>query len=422
MIGPIVVHLWRRHRAERVRFPSLRFVPAARPAALRAGTPSDLVLLLVRTLTILMAVAAVARPLLVTEARVDRWNRATARVLVVDVSESMRGKETLVADAAAGARDAEWLARVDDANLASGILRAASLLRDAPPARREIVAISDFQQGALAPDVLDGVPSSVGVWFAPVGTLPPERSVAGATLMTTSGAMAQVIRLEGPLTSVSSRTVTAPAAGLRLETGDRDLAAAADLMAVIARAGAPAADPTQPMTVVFEGAPPRTAAPLQSRWMWQTVASVMRDRDLIAAVETASAHDASGREGEWLVLFRDERGRPLVGAGAAGAELVLDVHAAPHAYLSAAVVRAALTARATPLADASREAEVERVPAADLQRWSRPAPPVGESIWRTTNLSDARWCWAAVLALMAIEAVIRRSATPSASDVQTHAA
>src|SRR5262245_40360517 len=59
---PIVIHLLRMHRADRVPFPSLRFVQTSRTAAVRFRLPSDWLLLIVRVAAVAFAVAAIAGP------------------------------------------------------------------------------------------------------------------------------------------------------------------------------------------------------------------------------------------------------------------------------------------------------------------------------------------------------------------------
>ena len=48
--------------------------------------------------------------------------------------------------------------------------------------------------------------------------------------------------------------------------------------------------------------------------------------------------------------------------------------------------------------------------AAELTGWSRQAPPVAAEAWRSGHSgveSDNRWCWALVLALLAVESIVR---------------
>ena len=187
LAGPVVVHLLLRHRAPRIRFPSLRFVRASRPAAVRLRLPSDTVLLLIRLAIVALAVFALAQPLLFTRARVSAWNARTARAVVVDSSESMRPLESLSAEAARAERgSAAFTFEIADGNLGKGMLRAAEALRHAPPARGEIVVVSDFQWGSIRPSDLQMIPPEIGLRFIRVGTDGMKRrtqavSVVGAT-------------------------------------------------------------------------------------------------------------------------------------------------------------------------------------------------------------------------------------------------
>ena len=91
---------------------------------------------------------------------------------------------------------------------------------------------------------------------------------------------------------------------------------------------------------------------------------------------------------------------------------MIDVEAPPSALLSAAVVRAALTARYGSVA--RPEEEIQRMTAAELTGWSREPLPVAADAWRSGSaglLSDARWCWALALVLLAVESAVRRRKT-----------
>ena len=87
---PVLVHLLRTHRAERIMFPSLRFVAPSRTAAVRFRPPTDTLLLLLRLAIVAAAVFALARPVIVTAARQRTWNGRTVRAIVVDTSAAMR--------------------------------------------------------------------------------------------------------------------------------------------------------------------------------------------------------------------------------------------------------------------------------------------------------------------------------------------
>ena len=83
---PILIHLLRTRQAERIPFPSLRFVLPSETAAVRLRLPADWLLLLVRLAIVAAAVTAVAGPVIVTPSRVRAWNARTARAVIVDTS------------------------------------------------------------------------------------------------------------------------------------------------------------------------------------------------------------------------------------------------------------------------------------------------------------------------------------------------
>ena len=123
LAGPVLVHLLLRHRADRVPFPSLRFVRPSRTAAVRVRLPSDLALLLLRMAIVALAVAALARPLVVAGPRLAAWNARIARAIVVDVSDSMKTGSALseAAEAAkAEGQAAVFAERIDAARPQSG--------------------------------------------------------------------------------------------------------------------------------------------------------------------------------------------------------------------------------------------------------------------------------------------------------------
>ena len=83
---PILVHLFGRRVAKRQLFSSLRLLRDAKPTPATRSRPSDVLLLVLRCLTIAAAVAALAQPLWTG----DGERRAVARVILIDSSTSMR--------------------------------------------------------------------------------------------------------------------------------------------------------------------------------------------------------------------------------------------------------------------------------------------------------------------------------------------
>jgi hypothetical protein len=380
------------------------------------------------------AVAALAQPLLLARPRLAAWNARTARAIVVDVSDSMRTSVDALSEAADAAKaegqGTVYAARIEAATLGSGVLQAVEQLDTAPRARREIVIVSDFQRGALSRGDLDAVPPAIGIRLVQVGAATRERKLRGLVLFHPGPGFpnAQEILLSENTTAVSVVRGSGSREGLSLMSADADNGAIPALERAVASAGAPAPSSEQPLAIGFAGNP-RTAAVRQisATWMLETVLRMQNDRDLLSAcsepvsavVDPGSAgrtQGASNRgDSNWYVLCRDPELRPVVRAAATATHLVLDVEAPPSALLSAAVVRAALTARHGVVA--RPEEEIQRMTAAELTSWSRQAAPVGAGTWRSgwagSGPSDNRWCWALALMLLAVESIVRGRNTGS---------
>ncbi len=323
LAGPVLVHLLLRHRAERVPFPSLRFVRPSRTAAVRLRLPSDLALLLLRMAIVAVAIAAAAQPLLLVPSRLRAWNARMARVIVVDVSDSpstrpndrslragVRNSETAVSEAgdvvSAESQGTVFAARIDAPELGPGVLQAIQALAAAPPARREIVVVSGFQRGALSRADLDAVPPAIGIRLVQVGAATQERRVRGLELFhpgahstpagSGSGAAsskAHEILLSGNTTAVSLVPGSGPREGLRLISRDADEVALPALERTVAAAGAPAPSPDRPMSIRFAGDPRGDAArPISAIWMLETILRMRNDPDLVAACSDSTSGTA----------------------------------------------------------------------------------------------------------------------------------
>ena len=79
---PIAIHLLARDRSRHVPFPSLRFVERTPLSAVARHRLQDIALLLVRMAIVLLAVAALAGPILITPAREAVWATHVARAVV----------------------------------------------------------------------------------------------------------------------------------------------------------------------------------------------------------------------------------------------------------------------------------------------------------------------------------------------------
>lgn len=418
---PVAIHLLQRRRASRIAFPSTRFVRPSRTSAIRLRPPSDLLLLFVRTSMVALAVLACAQPLVLSASRVAAWNDRTARAIVIDTSASMQAPRadgrTAVEDALSAATAeaaAEFSVRLEGGDLREGLRRAVAWLTSAPPARREIVVISDFQHGSLTPGAIEPIEQAIGLRFVRVDGGERRPAVDGATLLQAPGGpqRTQRIQLMPEGTRVQMHTAAGPAAsrdhsavsGLRV-MGDE---AAQRILPMLADAGTPAPDPEQPIAILF---PPAAAPPARgervARWMLATLAGIERDPELSALSREIDATPLAPAEG-WTVLIKDRRSNPLVRAAAVDGELLLQIAAPSSSYVAAAASRAALVSRHGRFDHPERE--ILTIPAGTLSAWTRAPGPVGEGAWRNADVSDARWFWAAALAWLLLEHVLRSRA------------
>ena len=414
LAGPLIVHLLRRHRAERVPFPSLRFVRAAETAAVRFRRPADPWLLLVRAGAIGFAVCALAGPIVLTQARVSHWNSLTARAVIIDTSDSMRepnldgATSERLADEAAQAeiRTASYATRIETASVADGLRRAVAWLSTAPPARREIVVLSDFQRGALSPNALRVVPDGVGRRFVAVGRMPETRSIASAPLLATpTSARPQTMVIARESTSIEvAAAIPAALDGLRvigIDAADPSISRALQTAAV---AGTAAPSKVQPIAVHFANSAeqPPVVSTLKSGWMLVTVLDVMKDPVLASLASAGSS--LTSVSSPWTVVIRRPDGRPLIRAADANGALIFDVADRSDTLFAAAALRAMLNARRRVL-DYS-EQEVATI-SDRIVSWQSAPGPVGADAWRNAARTDARWFWLLALGLLAIEQWLR---------------
>ena len=152
-----------------------------------------------------------AQPLLLAGPRLDAWNGRLARASVVDVSDSMSAAQSEAIDAVKAAEQGTVFAiRIDATALRSGVRQAVERLAASPPARREIVIVSDFQRGALSRADLDAVPAAIGIRLVQVGSAVKERRARGLDLFQPGSALTQEVLFAGPATSVTVRVRLKP--------------------------------------------------------------------------------------------------------------------------------------------------------------------------------------------------------------------
>jgi hypothetical protein len=407
VLGPILIHLLRQPRAVHVPFPSLRFVQPSRTVAARMRRISEPWLLVLRVLIVGAAALALAQPVLLTSARLAAWNARTARAVVLDTSRSMEAPAVAAparaaADAEAGAAFVSTLVEGDD--LSATVARAVAWLHAAPPARREVVVISDFQVGSLSGAVPTVVPESFGLRLVPVGVPATGLTFTGMTRFG-SGAR-QDVRLTMDATEVTWNEADASRAGLRFLP--EQVAGTDPLVRAVTAAGAPAGSVEQPIAIAFATADVPAAMPIEAGWMLNTAVLMARDAELLRAAAASDAPTQWTGDDRWLEMARTRDGRPAVRAAAAGVELIVQVAAAPGDYLSAAALRSALHARHGSVSSAFAGEEVVRLSAADLSALNREAQDVSREAVLRVERSDARWVWLAVLLLLALETWMRR--------------
>jgi hypothetical protein len=422
LVIPVLVHLLLRHRARRVPFPSLRFVRSSRTAAARLRIPSDLLLLLLRLAIISTAVIALAQPLLITPARLGAWNTRIARAILLDRSESMKPlTEAAQRAAATEARSASSAFHIDITILPADLRRAVAMLRSAPPGRREIVVVSDFQVGMLAEADFRDVPEEIGLRFVQVGDAVSEQPVRGIDVLSATGVQRQDLLLSTDATRIR-RLIPQPVTG-----GLSFLfpAASSDdverLRRAVTAAGTPAPSAAEPITVAFaHAAVPADVKALRSGWMVDATLRLKRDMLILEACGRTRPATVLREGHPWHTLFLDRDGRPLVRAAATGDSLLLDIAAPPDAFLAAAVVRGALIARQNSRTRA--DGEVRRMSPADLGALTRPAAPVTGDQTQVGGSSDARWCWTLVLILLILETIVRRQRSVVVEEPRSNAA
>lgn len=422
LAGPVLVHLLLRHRASRVPFPSLRFLRVSRTAAARLRRPSDPALLLLRLAILALAVIALAQPLLLTPPRVAAWNRRIARAILLDVSESMK-PVTGLAEKIAGAetQSAGFAFRLNTTSVAADLRRAAAMLATVPPARREIVVVSDFQAGTFEVADFKEIPPDIGVRFVDVGQQPFERLVRGIEILSPLGMAPQELLLTAESTRAHVGAEQPGTSGLTLLAAAPDRADAERLRRAVVAAGAPAPSAGEAVVVAFAGAArPAAVQPLRSGWMLDTVLRLERDSQIIEASAQTRVASVKAEEHGWYSLFSDRDGHSLVRAAALTSGLLLDVAAPPDEFVAAAVVRGVLIARAGP--PARPEEEVRRMPKTALAALTRTPSPVTPGVRQFGQLSDARWCWLLVLVLLAAETMARREPQSTTAEARSDAA
>lgn len=376
---PLVIHLLLRQRARRIVVPSVRFVRRSDESALRMRAPSDLLLLAVRVAIVALAALALMQPLLLSPARRSTWAGRVVRAIVVDISESV---DAVAIRAAADAEDRDAFAarRFESMEPGAAVERAVAWLNIAPPARREVVLLSDFQLGAVMNAQVNRVPKEMGIRAVRIGRPAGRANFTAATVMHGDALFAAHVELDDAGTGVTLISQPRSLQGLELLGDARQREGIDTVLRTVRQAGAISPAPEQPIVVRFAGSAvhDQDEEPLSS---WARRSAV---RLLISPVLEHTSPRVTQR----------------------GGALVVDVDVAAGSWQAAAVVQAALNARF----DQREWKEREPLTVADdqLRAWTRQAPPPAADAWRHGNESDSRWFWVAALLLMGVEMLVRR--------------
>ena len=387
---PIAIHLLARRTARVQRFPTLRFLEASRLQPRRYTRLTDLPLLLIRLGIVIIAVAALTRPLFLPADRSQTFD-LLVRAIVVDTSSSMLrtsdGQTALVAArerARAHAAESQVSIVMQTASPADALTGAAEWLRT-KPGRRELVVVSDFQRGSIGESDVRALPSDIGLTLDRVEAAPQTGAITVRTRTDNAIANAQTT-LTDDRTTVEWQVqpvVSAPPSIVQLSASADSVASAAALSAALTVTAAPG-DTTRRIAVVYANYSGREqlvkdAKPIQTPWMG----------DVAAALD----HDG---------IWRMARGT------ISGREHMLVFTETPPGSLGSAKLMLEILQALSPAAPVT-ELEPRWLPDADLQRWQRPAPRAVELVNPDDDASDGRWLWLLVLLLLAVETVMRRS-------------
>lgn len=380
---PVLIHLLTRARSRRVAFPTLRFLRQARVSAFRQRRISDPLLLVVRMLAIATAVAALAAPVFVSDARRAEWDRRVARAVVL-VGEAGAEAQAIAAEEAARAAFAETFTAEHPADA----LRAArEWLRDAPPASRELLIAGDVRGGQIARSDLDPIPASTGIRVLPLPAAADGggEAIGQVAIADVGGApqgLALTITPAPTRTEVSYRAVPVDPP-ITVEAEPEQQARAEAILRAVLRDGLLVTPPSE-----------------------RRVHLVFADADAARAAEQGPGRVTAGaainRRNTWTMDALAEA--PGARGAIRGDRFVITLPMpASDPRAPEVVARVLSAAYAQPLDDR----EPRRIPAATLAAWERPAGPSPAGV-PAVDEGDRRWLWLLALALLGIEQWLRR--------------
>jgi hypothetical protein len=379
---PIAIHILAKRRAERIQFPTLRFIQPGRLASVRRHVLEDAPLLAVRLLILAAAVLALSGPLVVTKSREAAWNAQLVSTLV------------------------------EGPYLRGAMRRAVLSLSDAPPGRSEIVVRSAFPIGSIDRFDVMSVPVDVGLRFERTAALPETRAVDMPPVLTDAGARSRAVTL-GRETIVREGEARPAPPAIDIDAAAADRASVDRALTAVLAERVLAPLNGHRVRIVFATAPGfasavASASGIRDAWMADAVAAISRDDDLRATARatTTALSDARLTASPWIVVANTADGRPAAVAAAAQNALLIVAAAPPGDFAAAVLCRSALNAigdRRAPL-----DAETIAIPDAQLSAWTRAPGPAPKPRLETVDRDDRRWLWIAALALLALEWTVRR--------------
>ena len=389
---PVLIHLLARQRSRRLMFPSLRFLRSTRLVALKRRRISDWPLLTVRLLIVTMAVAALAGPVFVSDARWRSWSTRTARAVVIVPSPDRSGGSGTreVAALTGEARSDAFVSATFEPteSIADGLRDAANWLARQAPAAREVVVLGDIRAGALDAHDFDVLTAATGIRLLPITSSNPDREARLQSVADDGGGQTTPQELQLTLaddsTTIDRRTAAESQAPVSVTAAASDQHRADAALRAVMAEGIIVPRDTRRLVIEFDGATPSgtVVQPASETWMRR-------------ALERLPGMTGGSRDGRLVV-------RPGIAAADATVAMVV-----------ARIVDTALV-------DDVGDLEPRRIPARVLAAWSRPAGDLSRDAMPTDE-GDRRYFWAGVLILALIEQWLRRTRFVAIDSVVTAA-
>lgn len=413
---PVLVHLFGRRTARRQRFPSLRLLRHAPATPAKRSRPHDILLLVLRCATVASAALALTQPLWMNADRIRAVN-TPVRAIIVDTGLSMQ-RLTIEGGAVTAVELARQLSRrmadssreaiVIETDFPGGSLGGAASWLRTRSGLREVVIVSDFQEGAVHDGNLAAVARGIGIRTRRVllpAVSPPD----------TGRGLPSNLRVEpqplGTAVTWDLSVVDSSALPVSILPAPDDNEAVRATIAAVRRLQ-PATRASHDVTVLFPGRAAATANSERERMLalpWQGDLLLALRRNRLLGDAAAAARPSSCTETGTPVVHNDNR-EPLAVMTAAvpgipgGAVIVSCME--PGTVAAVALVSAVESALST---SSFEEMETTLVPDERLRLWERPPTDVAPRGMGETS-PDGRWLWLAALLFLLAEEWFRRRA------------